>query len=251
MQNIKQKANVSREMRVEIAADDQRVEQAQKLRFDVFSKEYDAQLGKNHLDQDSFDPHCKHLVVLDGITMEVVATTRILTSDNMPDIGHYYSETEFDIPQRLRDAGNVMEIGRTCIHPDYRSGPALNLLWMGITRYLLQNNYRYLIGCGSISIKDGGQQAWRVSQHLKRSFPAREEFTVQPKRQMPHLATQDAREVSDEEVPSLLRAYMRLGAKICGDPCWDPAFKTADLFILLDADEMTERYKRRFLRSVN
>lgn len=242
------KSPAEREMTIEIVNDDATIRQAQQLRFDVFSLEFNAGFGEKLIDTDEFDAYCKHLVVIDCVTGAVVATCRILTQDKLAAIGRFYSETEFILSDAIRQESKIMEIGRTCIHPDYRHGSVLSMLWMGITKYLLQNDFRYLIGCGSISIRDGGQQAWKVSQYLKRTYPAADQFSVTPKRQMPHLTSQATTTVTNDEIPSLLRAYMRLGAKVCGDPCWDPAFKTADVFIMLDAKEMPSRYKRRFLK---
>lgn len=250
MQNLnrKSKSVVEKDLIIVVADRSETIQEAQQLRFDVFSQEFNAGFGQQVTDADNFDQYCKHLVIIDNGTGKVVATTRILTSDSLALTGRYYSETEFSLPDSIKRADKVMEVGRTCIHPDYRQGPTLTLLWMGIAKFLLENNYRYLIGCGSIGIKDNGQQAWCIAQHLKQSYPAEPQFTVKPKRQMPHLAMKTCRPVADDEIPSLLRAYMRLGAKVCGDPCWDPAFKTADVFIFLDVEQMTPRYKRHFLK---
>ncbi|MCP5206122.1 MAG: GNAT family N-acetyltransferase [Hahellaceae bacterium] len=247
--NTKSQANVEKDLTAFIADRGEIISEAQQLRFDVFRQEFNAGFGHQVTDADTFDQYCKHLVIMDNCTGKVVATTRILTSDSLALTGRYYSETEFSLPDSIKKTNKVMEVGRTCIHPNYRHGPALTLLWMGIGKFLLENNYRYLIGCGSIGIKDNGQQAWCIAQHLKQTYPADAMFAVTPKRQMPHLAMQTCRSVTNDEIPALLRAYMRLGAKICGDPCWDPTFKTADVFIFLDVEEMTPRYKRHFLKS--
>lgn len=225
------------------------VESAQRLRYDVFSEEYGSDLGAAvpGIDADEFDPFCDHLVVTDDNTGELVATTRVLHHSKALEAGGFYSEGEFELSSLYRLPGTVAELGRTCVHPDYRNGATISLLWASVAEYLVSRNVDYLIGCASIGMSDGGLKAWRIARYLQREFLASEEYRVTPLRALPHLthAVSGGRPV---DVPALIRAYMRLGARVCGEPCWDPDFRCADLLVVLDVNNLARRYSRHFMR---
>ncbi|MGB1949776.1 MAG: GNAT family N-acetyltransferase [Marinobacter sp.] len=227
------------------------VEAAQRLRYRVFSEEYGSDLGADipGIDADSFDRHCDHLVVTDETTGELVATTRILHQDRMAAAGGFYSEGEFELGAFHQLEGNVAELGRTCVHPAYRNGATITLLWASLAEYMVKHNVRYLIGCASISMADGGAKAWNIARYLQREFMADEAFRVTPLRELPHLA----HPVSGDkpvDVPALIKAYMRLGARVCGAPCWDPDFRCADVLVVLEVSRLAARYSRHFLGRV-
>lgn len=225
------------------------IEAAQRLRYDVFSSEYGSDLGAKTpgLDADRFDEWCDHLVVTDEASGKLVATTRVLHQAHLPDTGGFYSESEFDITNLHRLPGTIAELGRTCVHPLYRNGPTISLLWASLAEYLISHNVDYVIGCASIGMSDGGMKAWRTARYLQQEFLAGDAFRVIPRRALPHLTHPE----SDErpvDVPPLIRAYMRLGARVCGEPCWDPDFRCADLLVLLEVNNLANRYSRHFMR---
>ncbi|CAN0593610.1 unnamed protein product [Ectocarpus sp. 12 AP-2014] len=114
---------------------------------------------------------------------------------------------------------------------------------------MVKHNVRYLIGCASISMADGGAKAWNIARYLQREFMADEAFRVTPLRELPHLA----HPVSGDkpvDVPALIKAYMRLGARVCGAPCWDPDFRCADVLVVLEVSRLAARYSRHFLGRV-
>lgn len=224
------------------------IEAAQRLRYRVFSEEYGCDLGATvpGLDQDAYDTLCDHLIVTDSDSGELVATTRILHQDDAkPDDG-FYSSGEFDLSALEQLPGAVAELGRTCVHPDYRNGATIALLWSAVAEYLVGRDVNYVIGCASISMADGGLKAWRIARHLQREYLAPNQYRVTPKRDLPHLtdAADDNRSVT---IPPLIKAYMRLGARVCGEPCWDPEFRCADLLVLLEVSNLAARYSRHFL----
>jgi len=228
-----------------LATEPGQVEAAQRLRYQVFTREYGAEIETDtEIDQDRFDPWCEHFVVIDQ-NDEVVATTRLLHGEVAAKIGGFYSEDEFDLAQLKRNPGLFAELGRTCIRSDNRSGAALSMLWSAVAQYLVEKRIDFLLGCASISMLDGGYKAWRISQQVQRDHMAANPFRVTPKRTLPHLATQTLK-AGKVEIPPLIRTYMRLGAEVCGDPCWDPAFRCADLLVLLDVDKLAARYARRY-----
>jgi putative hemolysin len=227
-----------------LARNQAQLEQAQRLRYTVFAREMGAQLGDSmhQLDRDEFDQHCDHLLVCDEDSGMVVGTYRILPPHRRAQIGRWYAENEFDLSrlQHLRPA--LVEVGRSCVHPDFRSGPAILLLWAGLARYMRQSGYQHLIGCASVSLADGGTLAATLRDRLQDHLcDAR--HRVEPR--LAFLHEKMARGVS-VELPALIKGYLRLGAKVCGEPAWDPNFDCADFLIWLSLQNMEPRYARHF-----
>lgn len=216
--------------------------EAQKLRHSVFSAEYGANLSENGIDHDVFDAYCDHLLVRNSETGEVAGTYRILSPMAVRKIGCWYSETEFFMNRIERLRSSTVEVGRSCVHPDYRQGGAIMLLWSGIARYMKLGGFQHLIGCASISLQDGGYQAASLYRRLQPHL-AGADSQVFPKNRLPVESFDSAVEV---EPPALLKGYLRLGAKVCGDPAWDPDFNTADFLMMLSIDQMNPRYARHF-----
>ena len=225
------------------------IEAAQRLRHRVFADELGARIaGRPGRDEDVFDPWCEHLVVRDHACDEIVGTYRILTADRARRVGLFYSEGHFDLIRLAALKPVIAEIGRACIHPDYRTGAAIMLLWQGIARYLRERNLRYLIGCASIGMQDGGANAIRVYDHLAPRHLAPVEYRVRPRNPLiPHDRGDVTVDGTTPIVPPLLRAYLRLGAWLGGEPSWDPDFNTADLFVFMPLARIEARYARRYL----
>lgn len=240
----------ARRLITEVTRDPSRMKEAQQLRYQVFSEEYGCNLGAAEpgLDADQFDPVCDHLMVTDASTGALIATTRILRSADAVLAGGFYSEGEFDLSTLLANAGNVAELGRTCVHPDYRNRATIGLLWATLASWLEQHPVDQIIGCASIGMSDGGHRAWRIARHLQDRYLSSSEFRVSPRRALPHLMHTSHESRPVEDIPALLRAYMRLGAKVCGEPCWDPEFRCADLLVMLRVSQLTARYNRHFMR---
>lgn len=225
-------------------ADERRAAQA--LRWRVFAGELGARLPSREpgIDRDEFDRHCEHLVVRDGQTGEVVGTYRLLAPEAARRLGAYYSETEFDLT-RLRDVrARMVETGRSCIDPRYRGGAVIALLWAGLARYMATHGYTYLAGCASMGMADGGHAAAAAYGRARARHLAPVEYQVFPRRPLP-LDELDA--TGEGDLPALIRAYLRAGAWICGEPAWDLDFNTADFFVLLPVANVTPRYARHFL----
>ncbi|KMQ75216.1 GNAT family N-acetyltransferase [Marinobacter subterrani] len=241
----------ARQLKADLTRCPKRLEAAQRLRYRVFSEEYESDLGAETpgLDADAFDAVCDHLIVTDQDTGELVATTRILHQENSRAVGGFYSAGEFDLSALDNLPGTIAELGRTCVHPDYRNGATISLLWSAVADYLVERDVEYMIGCASIGMSDGGLKAWRIARHLQKEYLADPAFLVKPRRELPHLTdTRDNDRPVD--VPALIRAYMRLGARVCGEPCWDPDFRCADLLVLLEVRKLAGRYSRHYMRSV-
>ena len=225
------------------------IQAAQKLRADVFSQAYgvyfDHPLG---LDVDSYDAHCLHLNVYDTTQGRLIATTRLLTVENSRLTNGFYSEQEFDLSPLLPNLqGRVLEVGRTCVHQDYRSGAAITVLWGALAEYLLAQDFAYLIGCASVPLNATASFNDMMNCFDENDFVHHTQRVI-PKRQIPQdkmLNTSDNKIV----LPPLLKAYLRMNAKLGGAAYFDEMFSCADIFIVLDVATLAERYAQRFLKS--
>ncbi len=235
----------AQDLRVEFAETADEIAEAQRLRYQVFARELGAAIGdkdREH-DTDEFDPYCIHIVVRDG-TNRIVACSRILTQEAARGCGGFYSETEFDLSPIMSLPGRIMEVGRICVHTDYRRGPAIALLLAGLARMMEEAPYDYLIGCGSVPLGPQRDQALRTVATLIRNYGCPEPFRVRPRHPLP--IPPDGYD-DESAAPALLRAYMRLGAYVGGAPCLDAAFDVADVFILLFRSRFNRRYLERLL----
>lgn len=230
---------------VALARSESELRESQRLRYRVFAEEQGAELHGSEagLDQDKFDLYCQHILVRDNLSDEVVASTRVLVDMDARRAGGYYSESEFEIDSVLMADGRTMEIGRTCVHPDYRRGAVISMLWSGLARLVNVNQFRRIIGCASIPMHDGGAGAQATYAWLCRERLISAEFKVHPRLPLPAINVAPA-----PLMPPLLKAYLRLGATICGEPCWDPDFNTADMLVVLDTANLQRRYVRRYLK---
>ena len=232
------------ELEVGLAHNRHDILEAQRLRYNVFAKEMGANLPSLSpgIDADRYDPYCDHLIVRDTRSAEVVGTYRILSPENARDVG-YYSENEFELGRLMHLRPHLVEIGRSCVHPDYRSGATIALLWSGLAQYMQQRGYSYLMGCASISMADGGHAATGIYRRLAEKYLCPQEYRVFPHCPLPMAALQPNVEA---EIPPLIKGYLRAGAWICGAPAWDPDFNTADLHILLPMAKLSARYARHY-----
>jgi putative hemolysin len=229
-----------------VAREPAEIQAAQRLRHRVFAEEMGATLHSTvpGLDVDYFDEFCDHLVVREDSTGEIVGTYRMLPPERAAEAGSLYSETEFDLSAiaPLRDA--LVETGRSCVHPDHRNGAVVSLVWAGIGRYMLLSGHRWLAGCASVPLADGGSFANGVWNVVRDKHYAPADYRVEP------LVPWRYGEVPAPDkaiMPPLLKGYLRLGAWVCGPPAHDADFGVADLFVLLGLDRVDERYLRFFL----
>jgi putative hemolysin len=243
---VSQARSAARRLALSFARTPGEVREAQRLRYKVFVEEMGASVTTREpgIDRDHFDSHCDHLLVRDQDSLRVVGTYRLLRPANAARIGAYYADSEFDLVRLQHIRPHAVEIGRACIHPDFRTGAVIMLLWAGITRFMLENRYEYLIGCASISMSDGGANVAAVYRNISEKYLAPIEYRVAPRNPLPL----ELLPVCDKPiVPPLLKGYLRLGAWIAGEPAWDPDFNTADLLVLLPLARVEPRYARHYL----
>ncbi|MET0264677.1 MAG: GNAT family N-acyltransferase [Duganella sp.] len=228
-----------------MASTAEELHEVQRLRYKVFidTMGLTSLERADGLDCDEFDAHCDHLIVRDTDTLKVVGTYRLLSATRARKLGRLYSEGEFDLSRLNHLRGRMVEAGRACIHPDYRGGSVIMLLWSGLADYMRREQCDYLVGCASISLADGGHNAVAVYQQLVASHLAPLEYRVTPHLPFPFGKLEAA---AKAQVPALLKGYMRSGAWICGEPAWDPDFESADLFLLMPLANLDSRYARHY-----
>ena len=249
---------------VRLAQSAEEVRRAQRLRFEVFNLELNEGLVESHftgLDVDFFDNVCDHLIVEDVATDEIVGTYRLQTGVHAAANIGYYSEREFDFTPYESLRGEMIELGRACVHAEHRNFNLLHLLWRGIARYACERNARFLIGCSSLTSQDPmeGVAMYELlrGKHLVRPkwrtvpHPA---FAVVAGIDDPGSDRDDARgqpgspPPATASPPKLMRAYLSIGAKICGPPAMDREFGTIDFLTLLDLHALPTIVRAHFLR---
>jgi len=221
------------------------VSDAQRLRFKVFAEELGARIETDDgHDADEFDALCEHLIVRDEDTLRVVGTYRILPPHRARLAGRLYSDNEFDLTRLANLRPLMIEVGRSCVHRDYRSGATILLLWAGLAQYMKAHGFRHLIGCASASLADGGMQAARVRDELQ-SHLSDAEYRVFPRLPFPH---RRIRRAASFELPPLIKGYLRLGGFVGDGAVLDPQFNTTDVCVVVKTDQVTEKYYRHYER---
>ena len=227
------------------------VRAAQKLRHDVFVNEMGARLPvivDGH-DIDLFDDYCEHLLVKDDDSGEVIGTYRLLTPTQARRLGSTYTDTEFDLTRLRSIRERMVELGRSCVHPEHRQGSVILALWGALAEFMHQNSLDIMIGCASVPMMVHGvaspQTAACIWHELRQTHLAGIEWQVRPRLPLPVDMPLD--DVANEP-PALIKGYLRLGAKVLGAPAWDPDFNTADLPMMMRLQDLPSRYRRHFLK---
>ncbi len=232
---------------VRLARDASDLMRALKLRYEVFNVELgeglSSSIGSGY-DIDRFDPVVDHLVVEHLPSGNIVGTYRLQTGTSALEHEGFYSAQEFDFGPYEPIRNQLVELGRACVHRDHRSNFILGTLWKAITDYATERCCRYLIGCSSITTQDPaiGLAAYQtIFNHLA---PAEFQTVPLPASALP-AETVPAPEV---QIPRLLRAYLTIGAYICGAPAIDREFKTIDFLTLMDLTRLSNVAKSRLFR---
>ncbi len=229
-----------------IASNAEDVNAAQRLRFEVFNLELNEGLAESwqtYMDVDRFDEVCDHLLVEHIATGAVVGTYRLQTGAMAKAKHGYYSEQEFDFSPYESVRGEVVELGRACVHMAHRKMNVLNMLWRGIADYALQRKARYLIGCSSLTSQDAALGHAMFAKLADSVVP--DHFRTLP---LPQYRLPDVPPLADcPEPPKLLRSYLSVGSKICGPAALDREFGTIDFLTLIDLRDMPTAVQGRFI----
>lgn len=249
------------ELRLAQSDDDLRA--TQRLRYDVFVTELgsDGPLVDHdeRLERDRFDPSFDHLMLIDkdragGLDDQVVGVYRLLRSDRMPEIGRYYSESEYDLSILKNSGRKLLELGRSCVHRDYRGGMALYYLWNGLSDYVLKHDIEVLFGVASFHGTDVDRLRQALS-FLHYNHLAPEDLRVravadhfQPMNLVPE--DQVDRKEAVVGVPALIKAYLRMGGFVGEGAFVDHDFNTTDVCLILDTAQMNERQRGLYSRGM-
>ena len=236
-------------LRVSWARNEKDLLRAQRLRALAFG--FSPPETPEHLvvpEQDRFDPFARHLIVTDTAREICVGTYRILDNRGAQRAGGFYTATEFDISPLSSFLEHTAELGRSAVHPDYRSGGVIALLWAALARILMKEEIRYLMGCASCDLTDPSLNLDRIYTYLRTQAWGKDSQKVVPYRHHPCLFRRD-QNANPPVLPPLLKGYVRLGAKILGEASHDPVFQTADFPVWLSVKETSGRYARHFFRS--
>ena len=243
-------APVNRKIVVSWARHLSEVRAAQRLRYQIFAEEMGARLSTpvpGH-DVDLFDNFCEHLLVRDEVTQQVIGTYRVLTPVQAKRVGSTYSDTEFDLTRLRSLRDRMVELGRSCVHQDYRHGGVIMALWGALADFMTRNQLDTMIGCASIPMLHNGVVSGDVAASIWRQVQATHlaaiEYQVRPRLPLP-IDQLDA--TLNVEPPALIKGYLRLGAKVLGAPAWDPDFNSADLPMLMRIGDLPTRYRKHFL----
>jgi putative hemolysin len=232
---------------VRIARSPEEIQLAQALRFQVFNLELNEGLAGSYdtgLDADPYDAVCDHLIVEHMPSSQIVGTYRLQTGMNAKKNLGYYCEQEFHFENYEPLRNRIVELGRACVHRQHRNLFVLGLLWKAIADYTRGHGGRYLIGCSSLTTQEPSAGASAFSE-LCRKHLAEPQWRTMPLHS--HECPLDALTEEPVSIPKLLRAYLTVGAKICGPPALDRQFKTIDFLTLLDLEALTPAARERFM----
>lgn len=238
---------------VKLADNPEEIEQALRLRYQVFVEEEHNLLLYNEagIETDRFDSDCDHLIVKDTETDRVAGTYRLLPGPRALQGQGFYSETEFDLTEFHAYKAQSLELGRSCVAPEYRGSKAIQMLWEGIADYVSAHDFSYLIGCASIRAQNIDELN-RMYSYLLQKGVLTERFGIKPLADHQIKGLQQVEIAGDEkeifrQLPPLMKGYQWLGAEIGGMPAYDPIFETIDFFIILQTSRVTEKYRRHFI----
>ncbi len=247
------------EFRVTLARGPDDLRAAQRLRYEVFV----AELGgggpmvdhAERIERDRFDPFFDHLILFDDAAdTRVAGVYRMLQSDRAQAAGGYYSEAEYDLAPLKATGRRLLELGRSCVHVDYRGGPAMYHLWNGLATYVADHGIDIMFGVASFHGTDVAALAEPLSLlHHRHLAPE----TLRVRARPPHAAAMDLiaedridRRAAMVQMPALIKAYLRLGGVVGEGAYVDHGFNTTDVCLVMDTSVMSERQKRIYGASV-
>jgi putative hemolysin len=244
------------ELVVTLASTAEEVLQAQKLRYHYFSGADEAET--DGIDYDNYDTVCDHLLVKDlsrpTLAEQVVGTYRLIRRPAMEALGRFYSETEFDLGGIKQFPGDLLELGRSCVKEEYRSRAVMQLLWRGITAYIIHHKIGLMFGCASFHGIDPAEHAHALAylHHYHLAPPELRahaigahaiDLNMMPKDQI------DPKRAFAEVAP-LIKGYLRLNGYIGHGAYIDHHCKTIDVCIVVQTDLVTEKYIQRYTPDV-
>ena len=246
---------------VKLACNEADTLSAQRLRYKVFVEELggDGDLvdHQNKLEKDAFDPYFDHLILIDRrrhtTDMDhVVGVYRLMRSDQAEAMGRFYSDDEYDLTPLKQSGRRLLELGRSCLHPDYRGGTAMFKLWNALAEYVLKHDIEVLFGVASFHGTDVEQYAESLS-YLHHNHLAPLDLRVRARQD--HFQSMDLMPVDEIDrkramvaMPTLIKAYLRLGGIVGEGAFIDRAFQTTDVCLLMDTEKLNPRQRELYVR---
>lgn len=220
------------------------------LRHQIFIEEWQGRKAFHGLDVDGYDFSADHLMIIDKRRNETVGTYRLLSSLFT---SCFYSAGEFQLDEFLKIPGVKLELGRACVHSEYRNGNTIDLLWKGLARYIFFSRTENLFGCASVKTTDP-ELLGRIYQSLRDDDRWSDEYAIRstldyrfPGFNIHSVDVMSAIE-KRELLPPLLRSYLHAGAKVYGWPALDTEFACADLLTILPWNDLNPKFRARFLK---
>lgn len=220
----------------------------QRLRYLVFNCELGEGLDSSKslgLDRDRFDFICDHLMVRECNSGKLVGTYRMQSGYRAKGNLGYYGEQFFDFSPFEPVRAEVLELGRACVHTEYRNTLVLHMLWKGIARYAMSCGARYLLGCSSINSQDEAEGA-ALYEQLKEKYLAPPALRTAPRPGFVCRASGITPAADTIKPPRLFRAYLDVSGRLCGPPSIDREFKTIDFLTVIDLRVIPDRVRVRF-----
>ncbi len=257
------------EVRLAETAED--IDAAQALRYRVFYEEMgakpSAKMKKRHRDFDKYDQHCDHLLVLDHSRKDrnpVIGTYRLIRNEAAKKCGGFYSRKEYNIKPVLQYSKNILELGRSCIDAEYRTGQVMQILWRGLSAYIARHNIELMFGCASLPGTNPKDLALPLSYlyhfHLappglrpKARMHRRVKMSILPRQAFDADAAYNNIKLDPRSginsLPPLIKGYLRVGGFIGDGAVIDRQFNTTDVFVIVKTDLIAARYRRHYERS--
>lgn len=248
---------------VRLARNADEIRAAQKLRYDIFYREYGATpistMEAEGRDFDIFDDYADHLIVIDrrkdAIEERIVGTYRLLLGPQAAKAGRFYSASEFDISDLTSSGLILAEVGRSCVHPEYRTRAVLQLLWQGIAEYVAYHDVGVLFGCASFHGTDLNEHANELAflhhySHAPEGLCPKalpdlyRDMNLMPKDQV------NAKQAL-VALPPLIKGYLRLGGFVGDGAIVDKQFNTIDVAIVVKIGQVSDRYRKHYERKTN
>lgn len=246
---------------IKLADKKSELKKAQALRYSIFYKEKKAkstfQKKIRRLDYDKIDTFADHLIVIDkkrkGIKNKVVGTYRLIRGDIASRFGGFYTSSEFDLTNILNSYNHkqILELGRSCIHKNYRNGTIMSLLWKAIAEYIKLYDIKVLLGCVSFQGTNVEKLSKELS-YLRSNFSLPDEMSVQSLVNINYpVYNKNIINESDLRIfvklPPLIKGYLRVGGRFSDSFFIDYDFNTIDLCVVVQTDYIDEKYKNKFL----
>lgn len=245
---------------VRLAKDAQEIKAAQRLRYEVFFEEFNAkptpEAARLRLDFDAYDAYADHIVVIDSAAKpeKIIGTYRLLKRAEAEAHGQFYSSSEYNLDVLLNSGASLLELGRSCVLPEYRTRPVLQLLWQGIADYIAEHHIGILFGCASLQGTDPTKHEESLSYlyHYHLAPEALRPRTLDDHyvnmNILPKAAINPRRAFNN--LPPLLKGYLRAGASVGDGAYLDHQFGTTDVLILVQTHMLAERYRKHYERKI-